>query len=222
MKTQINKTGSGLFYTTYINRPLGRKIAEISPDFITPNIMSAFSFLVFCSGCIILLTSQHIFIPLLFTSLMLIQYALDSADGVLARIRGQSSAKGEWLDHSLDSLKISILHFTIVVMFMSNGDNLTNIELAAFGLSVFGQSNNFTINQLKAKILRKRGGEELNTFSTKKAKIIRLFLTPADQGLYFFIFIAAQQEMFTYLYLTYGIYYFIIMLMNFSFTLVRS
>ena len=36
----------------------------------------------------------------------LFQYVLDSTDGILARLRKESSAAGEWLDHSLDGLRI--------------------------------------------------------------------------------------------------------------------
>lgn len=184
--------------------------------------MSAISFIVFCLGCIILVTSKHIYTPLVFTFLMLVQYALDSADGILARLRDQTSKKGEWLDHSLDSIKISMLHFTILAIFVSSNNHLSQIEILAFGLSIFGQSNNFTISQLKATILGKRGGKEINTFNKRNARLTQIFLTPADQGLYFLIFILAQHENFIYLYLTYGIYFSAIMLMNFTFTFWRS
>ena len=43
-------------------------------------------------------------------------YALDSADGQLARLRGGGSLTGEWLDHVIDSFKISTLHLAVLVM----------------------------------------------------------------------------------------------------------
>jgi phosphatidylglycerophosphate synthase len=44
-------------------------------------------------------------------------YALDSADGQLARLRGGGSLLGEWLDHMIDSAKVSSLHLAVLVSF---------------------------------------------------------------------------------------------------------
>jgi phosphatidylglycerophosphate synthase len=42
-------------------------------------------------------------------------YALDSADGQLARLRGGGSVTGEWLDHVIDAAKTSSLHLAVLV-----------------------------------------------------------------------------------------------------------
>ncbi len=41
---------------------------------------------------------------------LVLGYALDSADGQLARLRGGGSVAGEWLDHMVDCGKIAALH----------------------------------------------------------------------------------------------------------------
>jgi len=47
--------------------------------------------------------------------LLIVGYALDSADGQLARLRGGGSPAGEWLDHVVDAAKTSSLHLAVLV-----------------------------------------------------------------------------------------------------------
>ena len=42
-------------------------------------------------------------------------YALDSADGQVARLTGGGSLLGEWLDHMIDSTKIAALHLAVLL-----------------------------------------------------------------------------------------------------------
>jgi phosphatidylglycerophosphate synthase len=49
-------------------------------------------------------------------------YALDSADGQLARLRGGGSAAGEWLDHVVDCIKLSALHAAVLISLYRFGD----------------------------------------------------------------------------------------------------
>jgi phosphatidylglycerophosphate synthase len=46
---------------------------------------------------------------------LVVGYALDSADGQLARLRGGGSPAGEWLDHMVDSVKTSSLHLALLI-----------------------------------------------------------------------------------------------------------
>jgi len=48
-------------------------------------------------------------------ALLVLGYAWDSADGQVARLRGGGSPQGEWLDHFIDTLKISSLHLAVLV-----------------------------------------------------------------------------------------------------------
>ncbi|OAX67752.1 hypothetical protein A5N15_01010 [Rothia kristinae] len=40
-------------------------------------------------------------------------YAMDSADGQVARVTGASSPGGEWLDHVVDSVRVPAIHLTV-------------------------------------------------------------------------------------------------------------
>lgn len=53
---------------------------------------------------------------------LLLGYALDSADGQLARLRGGGDPSGEWLDHVVDSAKIPMLHSAVLVSAYRFGD----------------------------------------------------------------------------------------------------
>jgi phosphatidylglycerophosphate synthase len=46
---------------------------------------------------------------------LVIGYALDSADGQLARLRGGGSPAGEWLDHVVDAAKTVVVHLAVLV-----------------------------------------------------------------------------------------------------------
>ena len=49
------------------------------------------------------------------TACLVLGYALDAADGQLARLRGGGSPAGEWLDHMVDAAKISSLHLAVLI-----------------------------------------------------------------------------------------------------------
>jgi phosphatidylglycerophosphate synthase len=54
---------------------------------------------------------------ILVAALLLLGYALDSADGQLARLRGGGSRAGEWLDHIVDATKIGVMHSAVLISF---------------------------------------------------------------------------------------------------------
>jgi phosphatidylglycerophosphate synthase len=106
-------------YSRWINRRLGRYLAAaanvvgLSPDQVT--IISA----CFTYGALVLI----IVIPPLWwlgfvvAAMLVTGYALDSADGQLARLRGGGSRSGEWLDHIVDAGKIGVMHSAVLVSF---------------------------------------------------------------------------------------------------------
>jgi phosphatidylglycerophosphate synthase len=48
--------------------------------------------------------------------LVVLAYALDAADGMLARMRGGGTLAGEWFDHVLDAGRVVALHSGVLVM----------------------------------------------------------------------------------------------------------
>ncbi|GAB3078168.1 hypothetical protein GCM10027080_26090 [Pedococcus soli] len=54
--------------------------------------------------------------------LLALGYALDSADGQLARMRGSGSVTGEWLDHVIDCAKVATLHVAVLLCWYRSYD----------------------------------------------------------------------------------------------------
>jgi phosphatidylglycerophosphate synthase len=111
-------------YSLYINRPLGRVLAAVAfklrltPDQVT-YISAAFTF---AGIAVIALGPATVPAGVLISMLLVLGYALDAADGQLARLRGGGSLVGEWLDHMIDSAKIACLHLAVLVCFWRTYD----------------------------------------------------------------------------------------------------
>lgn len=104
-------------YSVYVNRPVGRLFAAIayrvglSPNQVTL-VSAAFTF----AGIGVIFAGPiEIWTGIIVWLLLAIGYALDSADGQVARLRGGGSLSGEWLDHFIDAVKISSLHLAVVI-----------------------------------------------------------------------------------------------------------
>ncbi|WP_457254526.1 CDP-alcohol phosphatidyltransferase family protein [Pedococcus sp. P5_B7] len=111
-------------YSRWINRPAGRQLAilafriGLSPNQVT--LLSGFTSLV---GIVVLaLAPATVPIGFLVAFLLALAYALDSADGQVARMRGGGSRTGEWLDHVIDCLKIAALHAAVLIAWYRSYD----------------------------------------------------------------------------------------------------
>jgi phosphatidylglycerophosphate synthase len=104
-------------YSRFINRRAGRHLAAVAYRAnLSPNQVTAISAVFSAAGIAALaLLRPSLASGVVVTALLLFGYALDSADGQLARLRGASSTAGEWLDHMIDSAKISALHCAVLV-----------------------------------------------------------------------------------------------------------
>jgi phosphatidylglycerophosphate synthase len=110
-------------YSRWVNRRFGRWLAALSYVIgLTPNQVTLIS----ATGTFAAL-SLLIFIPpswwlgLVVAFMLLFAYALDSADGQLARLRGGGSKAGEWLDHVVDAAKIGLMHASVLISFYRFG-----------------------------------------------------------------------------------------------------
>lgn len=114
----LQKTAKGApAYSRFVNRRAGRYLAAASYMLgLTPNLVTAISAL-FTFSAIAALALFPPSVPLgLYVCLaLLLGYALDSADGQLARLRGGGTMSGEWLDHIVDATKISSLHLAVLI-----------------------------------------------------------------------------------------------------------
>ncbi|MFC4693193.1 MULTISPECIES: CDP-alcohol phosphatidyltransferase family protein [Geodermatophilus] len=104
-------------YSRFVNRPLGRVFAALAFHAgLTPNAVTAVSGATTATGIVLLaLAPPSVPTALAVAACLVLGYALDAADGQLARLRGGGSPAGEWLDHMVDAAKASGLHLAVLV-----------------------------------------------------------------------------------------------------------
>lgn len=111
-------------YTVYVNRPAGRWLAAVGHVLgLTPNqvtlISAAFSFLAIG---LLAAAPRSVGVGLAAGAALVLAFALDAADGQLARLRRAGSRAGEWLDHTTDcAVKLS-LHAAVLVGWYRAGE----------------------------------------------------------------------------------------------------
>jgi len=112
------KTPKGAsLYSRYINRPFGRRLAAAAHVAqLTPNQVTLLSALFSFTGIFVILAFQPTPVGgVAIAAALLLGYALDSADGQLARLRTSGGRAGEWLDHVLDCAVKLALHGAVLV-----------------------------------------------------------------------------------------------------------
>ena len=115
---RAQKTSKGApAYSRLVNRPLGRVFAAVAHQArATPNQVTAISAVFTFTGiALIALVEATPVVSIAVALLLVVGYALDAADGQLARLRGGGSVSGEWLDHVVDAIKIACLHTAVLV-----------------------------------------------------------------------------------------------------------
>ncbi len=175
------KTHRGVsLYSTHINRPLGRRFAAaadvvgMSPNQVT--LLSGLSS--FTAIAVLALLPQTVLIGILVSGALVLAFALDSADGQLARLHQAGSPAGEWLDHLLDCAAKLALHSAVLVAWYRSGIRGAELLLPlAFQLVAvllfFGGT-------LMAK-LREQSGR-VRPSAQGGSRLSWLFLLPVDQG----------------------------------------
>lgn len=104
-------------YSRFINRPLGRVLAAACFTLkMSPNQVTVLSALATAGGLALLVTGvpsgwRAVCVMLL----LVLGFALDSADGQVSRLTGRGSPAGEWLDHVVDAGKIVAVHGAVLV-----------------------------------------------------------------------------------------------------------
>lgn len=183
-------------YSRYVNRPVGRVFAAIAHVLgATPTQVTLVSGLFTASGivCLALLTPS---IPssILVSLLLVIGYALDSADGQLARLSGTSSLAGEWLDHFFDAIKAATLHVAVLICWWKHFDLPNSALLVPLGFGVvasvffFGVASADLLRRIHRERVERVGGAQVpDTRTTGTA--YSLAVLPADYGLMCVLFL---------------------------------
>ncbi|WP_210509037.1 CDP-alcohol phosphatidyltransferase family protein [Naasia sp. SYSU D00057] len=104
-------------YSRYVNRPLGRVFAAVAATLgLKPNQVTAISAVLTFAGIVLVATvPPSLGLGVAVTLLLLLGYALDSADGQVARLQGGGSLAGEWLDHVVDAVKTTSIHVAVLI-----------------------------------------------------------------------------------------------------------
>lgn len=104
-------------YSRFVNRKLGRFFAALAYRAgLTPNAVTGISAVFTGTGiALLVLVAPSALSGVAIAACLLLGYALDSADGQVARLRGGGSPAGEWLDHMVDAVKSSGLHLAVLI-----------------------------------------------------------------------------------------------------------
>lgn len=179
-------------YSRFVNRPLGRRFAAAGYLLgMTPNMITGVSALFSFAGIAVLaLVGPSLWSGIAVAVLLVLGYALDAADGQLARLRGGGSHAGEWLDHMVDAAKISSLHLAVLVAAFRFFDlNSAGWLLIPIGFVLVANVMFFgmILNDLLRARLTAKTGETLTR--PKPSTLRSLLVIPTDYGLMCLIFV---------------------------------
>jgi phosphatidylserine synthase len=104
-------------YSRFVNRRIGRVLAAVCWALgLSPNVVTAISAaLTFSAILALALYPPSWQLGVAVSAALVLGYAFDSADGQVARLTGESSAAGEWLDHVVDATKAAALPLALAV-----------------------------------------------------------------------------------------------------------
>lgn len=121
----VQKPSRGVsVYSRYLNRPMGRHLAALAHALgASPDMVTAASMVTTLVGLVFVVASVQVaWLSVVGGLLLVLGFALDSADGQLARLSGRSSVSGEWLDHVVDAGKMVCVHGAVLVSWLMHDD----------------------------------------------------------------------------------------------------
>jgi phosphatidylglycerophosphate synthase len=189
-RAQKSNRGAG-GYSRWVNRRLGRQFAAVAYlAGLTPNQVSLLSAVCTYSAiAIVAIVAPSWGIAVLVALLLVLGYALDSADGQVARLRGGGSPAGEWLDHVFDAIKLATFHLAVAICWFRHYDVDRSTLLVPLAFSAVSTVFFFaiTLSDMLRRIERQRaGGLDVTTSSVdpnEPAPVLRsLVVLPNDYG----------------------------------------
>ncbi|MFF2324489.1 MULTISPECIES: CDP-alcohol phosphatidyltransferase family protein [unclassified Streptomyces] len=187
------KTAKGVsLYSRYVNRPAGRVLAAgayrigLTPNHVTL-ISAAFTFS--AVAAVALVRPSWWLAGTVYAGLV-IGFALDSADGQLARLTGTGGPDGEWLDHVVDCAKMILVHTAVLVSFRRfftlPGEGWLLLPLGFLFAAVLTFCAGLLREQLgRAAASPTQGGSATAPVSRVRA----VALLPADYGVFCLVFL---------------------------------
>jgi phosphatidylglycerophosphate synthase len=175
-------TASVPAYLRFVNRKAGGLLAAAAYALrLTPTQVTLLSSAVsFCGIAVLVLHRSSVPAGIAVSLLLLLGYALDSADGQLARVRGGGSKAGEWLDHVADVAKISSLHCAVAIAVLRyfNLDSL--LYLAVPVIFLVANVTQFFGMMLRDKLTE--GGRASLAPTGSSSLLVAFVLLPLDHG----------------------------------------
>lgn len=178
-------------YSRFVNRRLGRLLAAVAFHAgLTPNAVTGISALfTFAAITAMAVLAPSVPVGLLVSAGLVLGYALDAADGQLARLRGGGSLDGEWLDHMFDALKVSCLHLALLVGLYRFDVVDRSALLVPLGFSAVA-SVHFFGTILNDQLRRQRGVVRTGDAPGERPSVLRSILVlPTDYGALCLVFV---------------------------------
>lgn len=149
---------------------------------MTPNMVTvASACCTFTALGLVATVSPHWWLGLVVAALLVLGYALDAADGQLARLLGGGSPAGEWLDHVVDAVKANTLHGVVLVSFFRFTDASSLMLGAALAFQVVYSVMFF--GMILTDQLRRSAGQTLAAKGAGARPLQTLAAVPTDFGL---------------------------------------
>ncbi|WP_165985970.1 CDP-alcohol phosphatidyltransferase family protein [Streptomyces sp. YIM 98790] len=191
------KTPKGVsYYTRYVNRRLGRVLAAAACRAgLTPHQVTVLSALCTYGGiaAVALVRPSWALAPAVWAALVL-GFALDSADGQLARLRRASSVSGEWLDHVVDCGKMTLLHAAVLISFYRffdlPGEGWLLVPLAFQLAAVVTFCGGLLTEKLKPRPAAGAAGQQ----PVRPSRVRAVALLPVDYGVTCAVFLLLGNE----------------------------
>ncbi|MEO7261999.1 MAG: CDP-alcohol phosphatidyltransferase family protein [Jatrophihabitantaceae bacterium] len=175
-------TASTPAYLRFVNRKAGGLLAaagyalRLTPTQVTL-LSSAASF---SAIAVLILHRSSALTGIVVSLLLLLGYALDSADGQLARVRGGGSKAGEWLDHVADIAKISSLHSAVAIALLRYFDLDSLLYLAVPVIFLVANVTQFFGMMLRDKLTVANPAQPGTAGSS--SLLVAFLLQPLDHG----------------------------------------
>ena len=152
-------------YSRYVNRRLGKRVfaAVAYKAGLQPNAVTCVSAVLTFAAIVLLAFAPATWWAASCVVLGLaVGYALDAADGQLARLKSENSHSGEWFDHMVDATKQPFLHIATLIFLYRHivvpSDALLLVPIA-FGAIASIMFFGMTLNDQLRRQLIARGGE---------------------------------------------------------------
>lgn len=201
--SKVQKPARGVpGYSRFVNRPAGKLLAAAAHGIgLSPNHVTAASGLVTfpAIAAVALYPPSHVLGRWVVLAL-LIGFALDSADGQLARLHGSASPVGAWMDHVVDCAKILSLHAAVLISFYRFFD-LSRPALLLAPIAFQFAAVLLFFGGILTEQLRLRGSDAHAGPMRPPSAVRGMALLPVDYGLLCLIFLfLGNQKLFFALY----------------------